>query len=120
MKYLLFSLAIVPLMLAALADSYAIDGADVRVSTECAEYGRSVVYVLTATDMQARTYLLWQDTTVLLVSHTGLVDVDGDRLIWLQHKLGDRATVSIGGGPCEEPVPRLSPLYRWWLPLVMR
>lgn len=101
-------------------DAYTIDGATVETHVECAEYGRSVVYVLTATDTQARTYLLWVNTTDLLVSHTGLVDVDGDRLIWLGHKVGDRATVSIGGGPCEDPVPRLSPLYQWWLPVVLR
>lgn len=100
-------------------DTYTIDGASVQTSVECAEYGRSVVYVLTATDGQARTYLLWVNTTELMVSHTGLVDVDSDRLIWLQHKVGDRATVSIGGGPCDEPAPRLSPLYRWWLARVM-
>jgi hypothetical protein len=118
MKYLLFSLAIVPLLLAALADAYTIDGTTVSTYVACAEYGRSVVYVLTATDTQAHTYDLGLDTTGLMVAHTGAVDVDGDRLIWLGHRAGEQATVSIGGGPCDDPVPRLSPLYRYWTPWV--
>lgn len=108
------------LPLAVADEGYTLDGATVQTYAACAEYGRSVVYALTATDTLARRYTLWVDTTELFVSHTGLVDVDGDTLIWLQHKVGDRATVSIGGGPCDEPVPRLSPRYRWWLSRVMR
>jgi hypothetical protein len=109
----------VPLLLAVLADAYAIAGATVSTYVACAEYGRSVVYVLTATDTQAHTYDLGLDTAGLMVAHTGAVDVDGDRLIWIGHKVGAQATISIGGGPCNDPVSRLRPLYRRWLVLVV-
>jgi hypothetical protein len=108
------------LPLAAADAAYALDGATIETYVACAEYGRSVVYVLTATDTQARAYTLWINTTALIVSHTGLVAIEWDTLIWLQHRAGDRATVTIGGGPCDEPVPRLTPRYRQWLPLVAR
>jgi len=117
----LFRMPVMELLpLVAADEAYAVDGAAVETFVACAEYGRSVVIVLTATDSQARRYNLGVDTTGLIVSHTGLVAVAGETVDWLPHDPGDRATVVIGGGPCDAPVLRLWRVTRVWLPLLAR
>lgn len=101
-------------------DAYTIDGAEVHVSIWCrADQTRTAIYTLTATDGQARRYALGYDPAAYHVATGGLTAVEGSEIEWLQHEPGDRATISISGGPCEGLVPRLTPIYRAFMPTII-
>jgi hypothetical protein len=101
-------------------DTYTIDGAHVTASTFCRDDGtQTVIYELTATDTRERRYALGYDPAELHTATGGLMAVEGSELHWLRHRVNDVARVSISGGPCDVPVPRLAPIYRTYMPTII-
>lgn len=108
------------LILAALSAGYTIPGAEVRTDVSCPPYGRVVVYELTATTTSAQRYNLQLDTDAYHIATVGRVAVSGPRLEWLPHRIGDRAVVTVTGGPCDAPVPEVSATWYAYMPVVRR
>lgn len=131
MKYLLIILFVLAAATPARADEshfigeerYAIPGASVVATFWCrADFTRVSIYVLTATDTAGRTYWVDVDTDApgIVVSHTGLIGVDGHLITWLPHRVGDRATISISGDPCYIALPDIEGWELRYMPLIAR
>lgn len=104
--------------------AYAIEGATVRSSVWCQQNRRISIYELTATDTaEHRYWLLFEPAQIpdVIISHTGLVRIEGTDMIWIGHRLGAMASVATSIPGCwprdEDP---LEPRYARWLPWVVR
>jgi hypothetical protein len=104
-------------------DAYAIPGAEVRSFLYCRAGRRVGIYELRATDALPWRYWLLlgsADASTARVDAVGPVRVDGADATWLPHTDGEAAVVAIDGGACDVPVARIGPIWRRWLPRIVR
>lgn len=103
---------------------YTIPGAHIRSSVFCQADRRVSIYELTATDTaEHRYWLLFEasDIPSVIISHTGLVRIEGTDMVWIGHRLGAMASVAVSIPGCwprdEDP---LAPRYVLALPRIVR